>query len=407
MLKKDLIEETYLALIANKVRSFLTVLGIVIGIGSVIAMIAIGQGSQASIQSNIQALGSNLIMVMPGAPRGAGTQVSQGRGSATTLVMKDVEAIKDESQQYAAIAPELSGRYQVTAKGTNTNTSIVGVTSDYPGVKNVQVSSGVFISDQNNSSRAKVAVLGPTVATDLFGEGVEVVGQTIRIKSISFQIVGVTQTKGGSGFGSQDDMIFIPLSTAQQYLAGSDRLSTINIKANDENDMAGLQSEITSILLKSHNISEPQAADFQVLNQADIVNAASSATQTFTLLLGSVAAISLLVGGIGIMNMMLTSVTERTREIGLRKAIGATRAEINLQFLIEASMLTLLGGIFGVFIGWLAALMVQKFGGISTSISAMSILLAFGVSAVIGIVFGYYPALRASKLNPIEALRHE
>ncbi|KKR07498.1 MAG: ABC transporter, permease protein [Parcubacteria group bacterium GW2011_GWC2_39_14] len=407
MLKRDLVEETYLALIANKVRSFLTVLGIVIGIGSVIAMIAIGQGSQSSIQSNIQSLGSNLIMVTPGAPRGVGTQVSQGRGSATTLVMKDISAIKAESQQYAAIAPELSSRYQVTAKGTNTNTSIVGVTSDYPEVKNIQVASGVFISDKNNSNRAKVAVVGPTVVTDLFGDGVDPVGQTIRIKSISFQIVGVTLAKGGSGFGSQDDMIFIPLTTAQQYLAGSDRLSTLSIQAIDANGMSELQTEITDILLKSHNISDPQAADFQVLNQADIVSAASSVTQTFTMLLGSVAAISLLVGGIGIMNMMLTNVTERTKEIGLRKAIGATRAEISSQFLIEAAMLTFLGGIFGVILGWLVALLVQKFGGITTEITTSSVLLAFGVSAAIGIVFGYYPALRASKLNPIEALRHE
>ena len=238
-------------------------------------MIAIGQGSQSSIQSNIQSLGSNLIMVTPGAPRGVGTQVSQGRGSATTLVMKDISAIKAESQQYAAIAPELSSRYQVTAKGTNTNTSIVGVTSDYPEVKNIQVASGVFISDKNNSNRAKVAVVGPTVVTDLFGDGVDPVGQTIRIKSISFQIVGVTLAKGGSGFGSQDDMIFIPLTTAQQYLAGSDRLSTLSIQAIDANGMSELQTEITDILLKSHNISDPQAADFQVLNQADIVSAAS------------------------------------------------------------------------------------------------------------------------------------
>ena len=321
--------------------------------------------------------------------------------------MKDISAIKAESQQYAAIAPELSSRYQVTAKGTNTNTSIVGVTSDYPEVKNIQVASGVFISDKNNSNRAKVAVVGPTVVTDLFGDGVDPVGQTIRIKSISFQIVGVTLAKGGSGFGSQDDMIFIPLTTAQQYLAGSDRLSTLSIQAIDANGMSELQTEITDILLKSHNISDPQAADFQVLNQADIVSAASSVTQTFTMLLGSVAAISLLVGGIGIMNMMLTNVTERTKEIGLRKAIGATRAEISSQFLIEAAMLTFLGGIFGVILGWLVALLVQKFGGITTEITTSSVLLAFGVSAAIGIVFGYYPALRASKLNPIEALRHE
>ncbi len=407
MLRQDVLEEIYLSLVANKARSFLTILGIVIGIGSVIAMIAIGQGSQSSIESSIQSLGSNLIQVYPGMQRGVGMQVSQGRGSAQTLVMEDVDAMESQLTGVEAIAPELSNRYQVTAKGTNTNTSVVGVTSNYLGVRNVEIANGLFISDQNNVARSKVAVLGPAVIEDLFGEGVDVIGKTIKINNLNFQIIGTTVSKGGTGFGSQDDMIFIPLETAQQYLSGSQRLSTVSVKAQNAEDMTQIQTDITNLLLARHNISDPTMADFSVLNQSDIVSAASSVTDTFTLLLGSVAAISLLVGGIGIMNMMLTNVTERTREIGLRKSIGATRKEINNQFLAEAATLTVLGGIFGVLIGWLVALIVKKIGGISTNVTLSSVILAFGVSAAIGIVFGYYPAKRASKLNPIEALRHE
>jgi putative ABC transport system permease protein len=403
----DIMAETFLALLANKARSGLTILGIVIGIGSVIAMIAIGQGSQSTIQDSIQSLGSNLVLVMPGAQRGAGIQVSQGRGSAQTLTFADAQAIQQEINSVQAVAPELSGRYQITAKGTNTNTQVTGVTAAYPGVRNIQIAQGQFITDQNQISLAKVAVLGPTAVTDLFGESANPVGQTIRIKNINFTIVGITQTKGGTGFSNQDDMVFIPLSTAQQFLAGSNYVSTISVQAVDQNSMATMQQQITDLLLTRHNIANPQLADFNTMNQTDIIATASSITNTFTILLGSVAGISLIVGGIGIMNMMLTNVTERTREIGLRKAVGAKRKNINSQFLTEAVMLTFLGGIFGIIMGWLISYGVYKFANITTKVSLSSILLAFGVSAVIGIVFGYYPARRASKLNPIEALRYE
>ncbi|MFA5133749.1 MAG: ABC transporter permease [Patescibacteria group bacterium] len=403
----DLFEETYSALIANKARSGLTILGIVIGIASVIAMIAIGQGSQSSIESSIQSLGSNLIMVMPGMQRGAGMQVSQGRGSAQTLTQADADAIAESVSLAKAVAPELSGRYQITAKGANTNTSVDGVTENYPAVKNVEVAEGSFISDQNIKSLSKVAVLGPTARDDLFGEGADAVGQTIRIKKIEFKVIGVTKEKGGTGFGSQDDMIFIPITTAQQFLAGSSRVSTINVQAESQSQMTALQEEITSLLLERHNISNSESADFSTLNQADIVATASSVTNTFTILLGSVAAISLLVGGIGIMNMMLTTVTERTREIGLRKAIGAKSGDINIQFLTESIMLTFLGGLFGTILGWLISFCVHQFASIATKVSISSVVLAFSVSAVIGIVFGYYPARRAASLNPIEALRYE
>lgn len=407
MKTSDLFEETYLALIANKARSGLTILGIIIGIGSVIAMIAIGQGSQNTIQASIQSLGSNLILVMPGMQRGIGMQVSQGRGSAQTLTQEDANAISNNITLAQEVAPELSGRYQVTAKGTNTNTSVVGTTASYLAVRNVEISEGIFISDQNIKSLAKVAVLGPTVRDDIFGADSNPVGQTIRVKRINFKVIGVTQTKGGSGFSNQDDMIFIPLSTAQQFLTGSSYVSTISVQAIDENSMAEMQQQITALLLARHNISDPTMADFSTLNQADIIATASSVTNIFTILLGSVAAISLVVGGIGIMNMMLTTVTERTREIGLRKAIGAKRKDINLQFLTEAIMLTFIGGVVGVIVGWLISFGVYKLGGIATKVSLLSIMLAFGVSAAIGIIFGYYPARRAAKLNPIEALRYE
>ncbi len=408
MKNKDLFDEITSALLANKVRSGLTVLGIVIGIGSVIAMIAIGQGAQNSIKASIESLGSNLILVTPGAQRGFGFQgVNQGRGSAQSLTLDDEKAIASQISLAQSAEPEVSGRYQVTAKGTNTNTSVLGTTSAYPNIRNVQIDQGVFLSDQDVTSLSKVAVLGPTTRDDLFGAGADVIGQTIRVKQINFRIIGVTTSKGGNGFNNQDDMIFIPITTAQQYFSGSQYVSTIAVQGTSEQSLPQLQQEITNLLLDRHHISDPTAADFSTLNQADIVATASSVTGTFTILLGSVAAISLLVGGIGIMNMMLTTVTERTREIGLRKAIGATGQDIRKQFLAESIALTFIGGITGVILGALIAFGVRQFAGIAASVSISSVLLAFGVSAGIGIIFGYYPARRAARMNPIEALRYE
>jgi putative ABC transport system permease protein len=403
----DLLQETYSALSANKVRSGLTMLGIIIGISSVIAMVSIGQGAQGSIQSSIQSIGSNLISVSPGVQGGPGSQVSGGQGSAKSLTQADADAISKEITLAKAVSPELSGRYQVISKGKNTNTSVLGSTPSYPEVRNVEIDEGNFITDQNLKNLSKVAVLGPTTRTDLFGEDVDVIGQSIRIKNVEFKIIGVTKTKGGTGFSNQDDIIFIPLTTAQRFLAGDQYVTSISVQAQDSDSMAEVQQSITDLLLERHNIKDPALADFSTFNQADIVEAASSVTQTFTILLGAVAGISLLVGGIGIMNMMLTTVTERTREIGLRKAIGAKRHDINIQFLVEAIVLTFVGGIVGVILGWAISFGVDYSGLIQTSVSTGSILLAFGVSAFIGIVFGYYPARRASRLNPIEALRYE
>jgi putative ABC transport system permease protein len=408
MKTKDILEETFIALSSNKIRSGLTMLGIVIGIASVIAMTAIGTGAQNSISASIESIGSNLIMISPGAPRGVGQQVNQGRGSAKTLTLRDVDALKTISG-VKSVTAEVSSRYQVTAKGTNTNTTVDGVTSEYQTVRNIEIDQGSFITDQNNQSGSKVAVVGPTVVADLFGEGStdSVIGQIIKIKTTQFKIIGVTKAKGGTGFQNPDDMIYIPLTTAQRYFSGDEYLTSISVSALNKDVTTQVQQDITTTLLDKHNISDASSADFNTMNQADIIATASSVTSTFTLLLSAIAGISLLVGGIGIMNMMLTSVTERTREIGLRKAIGAKRRDINIQFLVEAVMLTFIGGVIGVLLGWGVSFAVTYFGILQTQVSVSSVLLAFGVSAFIGIVFGYYPAQRASKLNPIEALRYE
>jgi len=409
---QDLMSETTIALLSNKVRSGLTVLGIVIGIASVIAMLAIGAGASNSIQSNIQSLGSNLVLVQPGAPRGVGQQVSAGRGSSQTLTNEDVTALKQGiSSEASAIAPDLTARQQVVAQGTNSNTSIIGTVASYADVRSVTVSEGTFITEENNTNLSKVAVLGPTTRDDLFGVGGDAIGKTIRIKGIQFTVIGITTAKGGSGFDNQDDRIFIPLSVAQRYLVGSGTngfyVSNISIQAQSQAVMTDLQTQVTNILLDRHHISDATQADFSTLNQSDIVSAASSVTDTLTLFMAFVASISLVVGGIGIMNMMLTTVTERTREIGLRKAIGAKRADISTQFLAEAILLTFSGGMIGIALGWLVALILSWTGIIQASVSLFSVLLAFGISAAIGIIFGYYPARRAASLSPIEALRYE
>lgn len=402
---EDIFEETYFALSSNKSRSGLTILGIVIGISSVIAMISVGQGATGSIESSIESMGSNLLTVSPGAQRSF-SQVASSRGSSQSLTLEDADSLETISF-VSAVAPEVSRRYQVVVKGKNTNTQIVGTNSNYPIVRNIELQSGFFISGQDLKNQSKVAVLGPTTRDDLFGEGADPIAQIIRINNINFKVIGVTQSKGGTGFGSQDDMIFVPITTAQRFLTGNDSVSSVSIQAENAKAMDQIQLEITNVLLQRHNISDPTLADFSVMNQQDILGAASSITQTMTILLAAIAGISLLVGGIGIMNMMMTTVTERTKEIGLRKAVGAKAGDISIQFLAESIMLTFLGGAIGIIIGWGLASGISSFGNITTKVSLSSIILAFGVSAFIGIVFGYWPAQKASKLSPIEALRYE
>lgn len=407
MLLYDTFYETYDAIVVNKSRSALTILGIVIGIGSVIAMTAIGQGAQNSIAANIQAIGANLIMVRPGNQQGPGSVVSQGQGSAQTLSKEDVDALRATVTGIKAIAPEVSGRYQVTSKGKNTRTSITGVTAEYAAVRNVETTSGTFINSEQEKRLAKVAVLGPETVTSLFATDDNPIGQQIRVNGVIFTVIGVTKSRGGSSFGSNDDVIFIPLATAQQFLTGSPSISVINMSANDATVMQSVQDQANAVLLKQHHITDPTLADFRIMNQAEIVATASTITGTLTALLGAVAGISLIVGGIGIMNMMLTSVTERTREIGLRKAIGAKQSDISFQFLVEAVVLTFIGGIIGILLGWIISLIIEPYAGFTTQISSGSVMLAVGVSTAIGIIFGYYPARRASKMNAIVALRYE
>jgi putative ABC transport system permease protein len=406
MMLADMLEEIWLGVSANKTRSGLTMLGIVIGIASVIAMLAVGQGSKSQIEANIQSIGSNLLLVQPGFQRGVGQTVSAGRGSSSSLTREDATALAT-LDGVAAVSPESNSRQQVIAKGTNTNTTVVGTTPAYQDTRNIQIADGAFFTDAQVSSRGKVAVIGPTTRDDLFGAGASAVGQKIRIKNMEFTVIGVTVAKGGSGFTNQDDMIFIPLSTMSTYFTGNESVGTIAVKAASQDMMTSVQDAITALLLQRHKIANPAQADFSVLNQSDIASAASSATQTFTVLLASIAGISLLVGGIGIMNMMLTTVTERTREIGLRQAIGAEKEEIVGQFLGEAILLTVLGGLIGIGLGFAISWGLSTFLGTATQVAWSSVGLAFGVSAVIGLVFGYYPARRASKLNPIQALRYE
>jgi len=404
----DILEETYSALFSNKVRTGLTMLGIVIGIASVIAMTAIGQGAQNSVSSSIESIGANLVMITPGAQRSFGGGPNAQRGGAQTLTLEDATAIQNQISNISGISRQVTSRKQIVATGTNSNTSITGTEPSYMTVRNVSIAEGVFLSDTDVSSSKKVAVLGPTTRDDLFGEGaIDVVGKKIRISGSEYSVIGITESKGGSGFSNSDDIVYIPYTTAQRYLSGNRYLSEIDVSAISSDASSQVQADITSLLLNRHNITDSTKADFSTMNQADIIATASSVTGTFTTLLAAIAAISLLVGGIGIMNMMLTTVTERTREIGLRKAIGAKRKDINLQFLIEATMLTVIGGIIGVLLGWGISLGVTYLGLVQAQVSLSSVLLAFGVSALIGIVFGFYPASRASNLNPIDALRYE
>ncbi|MCK4918344.1 MAG: ABC transporter permease [Candidatus Pacebacteria bacterium] len=407
MLISDIFEETFFAVLSNKVRSGLTALGIIIGIASVVTMISIGQGTAYDISTKIESLGSNLLTVSPGATKVIGMNAKSATGSADTLVIGDADAIEEKIQGIISVAPEVSSRQQVIIKGSNTNTNIYGVTETYPQVKNVEIELGTFITENNIRRTSKVAVLGPETRDNLFGIGVNPVGEIIRIGSLDFVVIGVTIAKGGSGFGSSDDLIYIPINTAQHYLTGSDSVNNINIQVEDEEKMTLVEEEITTLLLARHGISNIDDIDFNIMNQADILDTVSEIAGTMTLLLGAIAGISLLVGGIGIMNMMLTTVTERTREIGLRKALGAQNKDIILQFLSESVVLTFVGGVLGILLGWAASSFVMKISDTTTIITTWSIILSFGVSAFIGIVFGYYPARRAASFNPITALRYE
>jgi putative ABC transport system permease protein len=404
---QELFLEAISTLTVNKLRTALAILGIVIGIGSVIALVSLGQATQQSVQNQIQSLGANLLTVQPSAQREGAVRGAIGGG--TTLTLDDAKAIQTSTQitTVKSVSPEFSRRGQITTGSTNTNTQIIGVTPAYTDVHKVTIGTGSFITQQNVDGVAKVAVIGPQVVTDLFGENTSPVGQTIRISGQTFTIVGITTSKGGSGFQNQDDIVYVPLATAQKQLFGVDHVSSIALEAKSSAVMTEAQNQVGYLLLARHKFNDPTQADFSIFSQQDILNTASSVTGTFTSLLSGIAAISLLVGGIGIMNIMLVTVTERTREIGLRKALGAKKKTITMQFLAESIMLTFTGGVIGVLLGILASYIISRIANLLFYISPSAIGLAFVVSAAIGIVFGWYPAKKASDLQPIEALRYE
>ncbi|MGQ9567258.1 MAG: ABC transporter permease [Anaerolineae bacterium] len=397
------------SLLANKLRSGLTMLGIVIGVAAVISLVAAGAGAQAQVLERFQGLGANVLIVRPGAAFFRG--VAQGGTSVESLTLDDVEAIVRLSKTVVAVAPEYSTSAQVVYGSKNARTTVVGVTPEYAIVQNWQVVQGRFLNAQELASQAKVAVLGSSVAETLFGTGlVNPIGKTIKINRQNDQVVGVLKSKGATGFQAQDDRVLIPLTTAQVRFggAGSKKVQAINLQVASADKMTLAQAEVRAILRARHGLTGSQADDFNIFNQTQIVETVEQTTQTFTVLLGSIAAISLVVGGIGIMNIMLVSVTERTREIGIRKAVGARRRDILGQFLMEAVVLSVLGGLVGILAGYAVAQAIAPLLGIGRAlVTVESVTLALAVSIGVGLFFGIYPANRAARLNPIDALRYE
>ncbi|HET7437448.1 MAG TPA: ABC transporter permease [Thermoanaerobaculia bacterium] len=385
----------------NKMRSMLTMLGIIIGVAAVIVMVAVGQGARARIHSQIANLGTNMIVITPGASTSGG--VSQGAGAFATLDLKDVEKLEREGTTLAAVSPVVATRAQVIGGSGNWRTTINGVDVDYPSIRDWSVADGAFFADDDVRSMRKVAVLGSTVAKQLFPNGGGV-GDRIRIRNVVFDVAGIMAPKGQTASGSdQDDIILVPYTTAKNRLSGFTRIPQILASTATTGELPAAQAEITSILAESHN----GETDFTVKNQTDLAAAAESSTKVMTLLLAAIASISLLVGGIGIMNIMLVSVTERTREIGIRMAIGARGSDVLTQFLVESIVMGIIGGLAGLVIGVGSAKLLGHFTGWSTAISPVVAMIAIGFSGAIGVFFGYYPARKAAGLHPIQALRYE
>ena len=402
------IKISFRALRVNKMRSALTMLGIIIGVGAVIAMLAVGTGASRRISEHISKMGSNLLMVVPGATTTGG--VRMGSGTQPTLTLNDAEAILKESRAVSDVAPVLSGVAQIVYGHQNWSTGVVGTTPGMLIVRDWPLASGRSFTQQDVKSATKVCLLGQTVVENLFGD-MDPVGQVIRIKKIPFTVIGVLAPKGQTPQGQdQDDTIYVPVTTAQKKLFGTTfpgMVRTIMVKAKSAEELASAERQINELLRQRHRIGPKQENDFTVRNLTQFMQAQEQSTKVMTLLLGAIASVSLLVGGIGIMNIMLVSVTERTREIGIRMAIGAKTWDIRLQFIIEALILSLIGGVAGIIAGISTSEIISALAGWTTVVSPVSVLLAFGFSGFVGVFFGFYPAYKASLLDPIEALRYE
>ncbi len=396
------------ALRVNLMRSFLTMLGIMIGIGAVIVMVAVGSGATKQISDQIATMGSNLLLILPGSTTSSG--VHAGMGSQPTLTIEDVKAIRSECPSVLRIAPELRGTAQLVAGNMNWSTELTGTTPDLLQIREWKLASGREMTSSDVDTAQKVCLLGQTVATNLYGDE-DPTGKQVRIKGVPFLVIGLLQAKGRSAQGTdQDDAVFLPFSTAQRKILGNPFPGTVGptlVQAIDESRIDQAQTEITALLDQRHHMSATKDRDYNVRNLSEILAVSQQSAKTMSVLLGAVASISLLVGGIGIMNIMLVSVTERTREIGIRIAIGAKERDILLQFLAEAVLLTMLGGVIGIILGVTGALLVSHFLGWATLISGQAIVLAVAFSSAIGIFFGFYPARKAAALNPIDALRYE
>jgi len=393
------------ALRRNKMRSILTALGIIIGVGAVIAMVSIGDGAKSQVEAQVASLGQNIILVFAGSINSGGQR--SGYGGAGTLNIKDAEAIKTEVRDIQAVSPEVVGGAQVFANGLNWGTRIRGESEDYLSIRQWPLSEGAMFTDQDVKSDAKVCVIGQTIVNNLFPEG-DAVGKTIRIRNLPFKVLGILTTKGFSIQGNdQDDIVIIPYTSAMKRFSRQTYLAVINVQAAPNASLQLVELDIANLLHARHHIAEGRDDDFNVRDQQEIADAATATTRTMTFLLGAIACVSLVVGGIGIMNIMLVSVTERTREIGIRMAVGAHGSDILAQFLIESVVLSLTGGLLGIAIGILSAKILSHFNHWPTVISPTVSMIAFLFSGAVGVFFGYYPALKAAKLDPIEALRFE
>jgi putative ABC transport system permease protein len=405
MLIGEIISVALGALRANKLRSLLTMLGIVIGVAAVIAVVALGAGAQSAVKDRISSLGTTLLTVMPGQQRGMGVAFDQ----TMKLTIADAKALEERATNLNAVQPEINSRVQVQYLNQNASTSAVGTSANYLTVRKYELAAGRMFTSQEDEGRQRLVVLGQTVVTNLGIRSPEaIIGENVRIKGLQFQVIGILKSKGQSSpFGDPDDQVLIPLTTGRFRVFGTDRLRSISVLARSEETIPDAMADVQKVLRRQHRLTSAKADDFQIRSQADFLNTLGETTAVFTYLLSGIAAVSLLVGGIGIMNIMLVSVTERTREIGIRKALGATSANILLQFLIEAVVLCLLGGLVGAAVGSGGALAMSKFAQWNTQISPSSIVMAFVFSAVVGVLFGVWPARRAASLDPIVALRYE